>query len=331
MRPLPNSVQKIIIAPLNWGLGHATRCIPIIKYYLNQGKEVTIASDGDALSLLQEEFPHLETVTLPAYNVRYDGNSLFKIVFYNAFRVLFAIIKEHFSLRRLVRALNPDLVISDSRFGFFSFKKKSFIITHQLTLQSDSSVFKWFLNVINSFFLRRYDEIWVPDTSQHTLSGELSMSKRYHNIRYINPISRLEKKAVEIKYDLAIILSGPEPARTLLEESLINIFSTVEKRIILVRGTESPSNINYPSTWDVKNRITSTVINNIVLSSKNIISRSGYTSVMDYYNLQKGAILIPTPGQTEQEYLGKYLDGKFKFKYLKQENLTKEAIENLLS
>lgn len=331
MRPLPNSVQKIIIAPLNWGLGHATRCIPIINYYLDQGIEVVIASDGEALALLKEAFPKLKTVTLPAYNVTYKGGSLFKIVFYNAFRILKAIIKEHLLLQKLIQEIKPDLIISDSRFGCATKKVRSIFITHQLNLQSNNRIFKVFLNLINAFFLKQFDEIWVPDTAQHTLSGKLSQSIKFDSVYFINPISRLTKLAQPIKYDLAIILSGPEPARTKLESLLVKKLATSHHKVILIRGTNMLRQRTYPKHWIIENRINADALNVIISSSDKIISRSGYTSIMDYYLLQKGALLIPTPGQTEQEYLGRYLDGKYGFSSIDQKDLNSDKLYQFIA
>ena len=151
MFPLPNKAQKIIIAPLNWGLGHATRCIPIIRYCISQGKSVIIASDGEALELLSDEFSELETIKLPSYNVKYKGQSLFSIVFSNSFNILNAIVKEHFALKTILKKHNPDYIISDSRFGFYSNKVHSTFITHQLNLHSNNKLFASLLNIINRF------------------------------------------------------------------------------------------------------------------------------------------------------------------------------------
>jgi uncharacterized protein (TIGR00661 family) len=321
MFPLPNKAQKIIVAPLNWGLGHATRCIPIIRYCIDQGKKVILASDGEALELLSDEFPELEKIKLPGYNVKYKGKSLFSIVFNNSFNILNAIVKEHFALKTIVKEYSPDYILSDSRFGFWSNKIHSTFITHQLNLQGKNSFFAFLLNIVNRFFLNRFQEIWVLDNNDHLLSGKLSQNIKLKNTRFIGPVSRLKKAKTSIKYSLGIILSGPEPARSKLEEKLVNSLIHYKQSVILVRGTNNLSELEYPKGWIVKNRLDANAINNVILSSEKIISRSGYTSIMDYYLLKKSAILIPTPGQSEQEYLAEYLDGKFGFLNLNESNL----------
>ena len=67
-------MKRILVAPLNWGLGHATRCIPIIRALKAHNFEPVIASDGAALQLLKKEFPDLEHVELPSYNITYPKN-----------------------------------------------------------------------------------------------------------------------------------------------------------------------------------------------------------------------------------------------------------------
>ena len=321
MFPLPNKAQKIIIAPLNWGLGHATRCIPLIRHCISQGKNVIIASDGEALELLSDEFPDLEKIKLPAYKVKYKGKSLFSIVFSNSFNILNAIVKEHFALKTIVKEHNPDYIISDSRFGFWSNKTHTTFITHQLSLHSKNEFFAFLLNIVNRFLLNRFQEIWVLDNNDHLLSGKLSQNVNLKNIRFIGPVSRLKKAKASIKYSLGIILSGPEPARTILEEKRVDHLIHYKQSVILVRGTNKLSRVEYPKSWCVKNRLDAKEINNVVLSSEKIITRSGYTSIMDYFLLEKSAILIPTPGQSEQEYLAEYLDGKFGFVNINESDL----------
>jgi len=303
MFPLTHKAQKILIAPLNWGLGHATRCIPIIKYCLSQGKEVIIASDGDALELLSIEFPNLEKIELPAYNVKYNGTSLLSIIIGNSLNIFIGIFKEHFQIKSIVKKYNPDYIISDSRFGLWIKNLHCTFVTHQLNLHSHNRFLRLVLNIINGFFLKRFDEIWILDNDKHQLSGKLSQNEKIRNVKYIGPVTRLK--------------NGTNSSLFKLIHSLMHYIDNV----ILVRGTNTPSKLIYPKSWVVKNRIDAKEINKIILSSDKLISRSGYTSIMDYFLLKKSAVLIPTPGQSEQEYLASYLNGKFGFKILKEENI----------
>jgi predicted glycosyltransferase len=185
-----------------------------------------------------------------------------------------------------------------------------------------------FLNIVNAFFLNRFNACWVPDSIDHMLTGKLSQSKKIKNARFVGLLSRLKKQAHPQKNDIAIILSGPEPSRTILEKNLCSTLKTINKNIVLVRGSNQLCNLSMPDNWTIKNRLNSQQINELLLSSKKIISRSGYSSVMDYKHLGLPAILIPTPGQSEQEYLGEYLNGKFGFVSIKESNL--HQLEKLL-
>jgi len=318
---VPAEAQRIIVAPLNWGLGHATRSIPIIRRLVEQGKEVIIASDGEALELLIEEFPELPYHELPSYKVKYDHESLFRIVLSNSINIRTAIKREHISCKKLVEQCKADFVISDSRFGFRSSRVPSVIVTHQLKPISRNPLLKLLLNLGNAYYLNRFRECWVPDNEIRSLSGKLSENRLIRNASFIGPLSRLTKKTSSTgtkKYDLAILLSGPEPARTKLEAQLIQVLKASKKKICLVRGTTRASKTSFPEGWTILQLANSTQMATVIHTSKNIVSRSGYTSIMDYAHLGVGAFLIPTPGQSEQEYLAEYLDKKMGFIHIKE-------------
>ena len=307
--------HKIIVAPLNWGLGHAARCIPIIRSLLEQGKEVILASDGESLELLKGEFPMLISESLPKYAVTYNGESLASLVLPNLPKVLKAITQEKIVARKLWDKYRPDLTISDSRFGFRYKKVKSVIISHQLHLMSPSPMLGSLLNLVNTHLLNAFDACWIPDDKHHSLSGNLSRNPRVKNQIFLGPLSRLSTDIdTDLKYDIAILLSGPEPARSKLEKKLIHHFHSSKEKICLVRGTRKQSELFLSDNWAIIERANSEQINQILLNSQRIISRSGYTSLMDYKALGIGAELIPTPGQTEQEYLAEYVVGRDGFR-----------------
>ena len=307
---LSADIKRVIVAPLNWGLGHATRSIPIIRALISQGKEVIIASDGEALELLKEEFPHLPTEVLPGYKVQYKSKHLIYIICSNLTNVSGAILKERKTVNRLVEKYNPDFIISDSRFGFRHDTIPSVILTHQLHLLHSNPLLKTGLNTVNTNLLNRFSEVWIPDNASHQWSGALSQNNKIKNQRFIGSLSRLTIGERHHQYDLAIILSGPEPARTELEQELISKYRVSSLLVCLVRGTLNAKPIKDIPNWTIISRANSQVINAVLLSSDRVISRSGYTSIMDYAALGIEAHLIPTPGQPEQEYLAKYLDGK---------------------
>ena len=321
---IPSSAQTIIIAPLNWGLGHATRCIPIINAFLANNKKVILASDGEALQLLKQEFPRLPHETLPGYKVRYDSDSLLQIVLGNSTNIARAIRKEKKAAKQLVDKHHTDLIISDSRFGFRAQKAHNIIISHQLNPQASNPLLKILLERGNRYFLNQFDKCWIPDTADHKLSGLLSQNNKIKCQHYIGPLSRFntennsaDTNAIK-KFDLSIILSGPEPARSKLETELIKTLAASSKKICLVRGTKELSTYQSPSSnWTIYDRLNSDQLIEVITSSHKILSRSGYTSIMDYTQLGIGAYLIPTPGQTEQEYLAEHLDGQYGFNWIK--------------
>lgn len=317
---IPKEAQRIIVAPLNWGLGHAARSIPIITKLLEAGKEVIIASDGGALELLRQEYPQLPHHQLPSYNVTYNYESLTGIILSNAYKVSSAIRAESKACRKLVEETTADMVISDCRFGFRCSRVPSVIITHQLRPYSHNKVMAKLLELGNRQLVNKFDEVWVPDEKDHKLSGSLSQNEKISNQKFIGVLSRMQKAhpTPEKNHDLTIILSGPEPARTKLEHELVAYLEKNPKQICLIRGTTEAATMPIPKTWKVVDLADSGTINSILLQTKTIVSRSGYSSIMDYYSLGIPAMLIPTPGQSEQEYLAEYLDGRYGFRYLKE-------------
>lgn len=318
--PLPQN-KRILFAVLNWGLGHASRSIPLIQKLLDKSNEILIASDGEALVLLKKEFPENPVVSLSPYRVRYT-DKLWSIVLKNIPNIAWAILCENRQLRQLQQSFKPDLVISDSRFGFYSRKIPCCIISHQLSLQSPNKFIGAFINRINSYFLNRFDEVWIPDAPDRRLSGQLSQNPRIKNTRFIGILSRMKNLSSTKVYDLSVILSGPEPSRSLLEHKLLAVLNDLPLRVCFVRGTNHGEPLSFPESWEVFKLLGSNKLNEILCASKQVVSRSGYSSVMDYYCTGTRAILVPTPGQTEQEYLGKALNGMYGLVSLEEQSIS---------
>ncbi|TXD82565.1 glycosyltransferase [Subsaximicrobium wynnwilliamsii] len=302
------SQKRILIAPLNWGLGHATRCIPIIKALVSQGLTPIIASDGAALALLRKEFETLTCIALPSYQIRYSKNAgFFKLkMLQNTPKILRAIKKEHRLTSELVKAHQIDGIISDNRFGVYHEDIPSVFITHQLQVLSGNTT--WLSTRIQHKLIKRFDACWVPDVEDSSnLSGRLGHgSTSGLNIKYVGPLSRFSKKNTDFVYDLLILLSGPEPQRTLLEEKLLKELANHEGQILLVKGkVEEAQEVSEEKNWTSYNFMTSSQLEQAINASKLVVSRSGYTSIMDLSKLDKKAFFIPTPGQFEQEYLAR--------------------------
>ena len=297
--------KKILVAPLNWGLGHATRCIPIIRALLDNEFEPIIASDGAALAFLQKEFPHLKYYSLPSYRIEYSKRNTQKYkLLLNTPYVIRALLKEKKEVVRIHKQEGLSGIISDNRFGVRNSGIPSIYITHQLNVLSGNTTL--FTTLLHQKIVSKFDECWVPDfISQPNLSGNLStINNKNLKIRYIGAISRFNQKPSGKKYDLLILLSGPEPQRTILEDKLLLELKAFNQKVLFIRGVlteqkkEISSNkvtvVNYMLTEDLEKAL------NV---SELVLARSGYSTILDLAKLGKRAFFIPTPGQYEQEYL----------------------------
>ena len=302
---------SVLVAPLNWGLGHATRCIPIINELEASGFRPVIASDGIALELLKKEYPNLKHYHLPELNIKYAKQGVwFKFkIFTQLSQLTQCIRKEQKVLKEIIERENLVGIISDNRLGLFHPKIPCVIISHQLNVLSGNTT--WLTSKMHLQFIKKYTECWVPDLEgTPNLSGKLGHTKtKGLKIKYIGILSRFKKRKVVIENDILIVLSGPEPQRSLLEERLIDKLKEVPKKIILVRGkVEDVQTTSKIGNITVHNFKKAKALEDLILKSEAIIARSGYTTLMDLAKLDKKGLFIPTPGQTEQEYLALRLE-----------------------
>ena len=324
--------KNILVAPLNWGLGHATRCIPIIRELEKNGFTPILASDGVALSLLKKEFPHLTSLELPSYNIEYakkGENFKWKLI-KNSPKTINAILSEKQLVKKWIKEYNLTGIISDNRLGVHSKKVPSVFMTHQLTVLSGKTT--WISSKLHQFFIHKFDECWVPDVNEiPNLTGKLGHLKNSNlNIRYIGVLSRLEKKVLEIKYDIMILLSGPEPQRTILEEEIIEEIQNAEETIVFIKGkVEKEKKKQQKGNVTFYNFMQSEELEKTFNESEMVLCRSGYTTVMDLCKLQKKAFFIPTPGQFEQEYLAKKYKREGLVPYSKQDKFSLEDLNSV--
>lgn len=303
-------MKRILVTPLNWGLGHATRCIPIIERLEQLGAEVLLASDGEALQLLRAEFPHLPTFKLPSYRIRYRTANMTLNIAEQLPRLLWAIRSEQWALERIVRREGIDVVLSDNRYGCFSARAHSIMLSHQLHLRIPNAALQWTVNRILRLALAKFDAVWAPDTAgEPNLSGELSHGPRVHpNVAYTGILSRMRRYERASEYDVAVVLSGPEPQRTVIEQRLLEQAIALPHSFIFIQGkTKFKQHYRAADNVEVVSYLTSRALNDALLASRIVVCRSGYSSIMDLAALGKKALLIPTPGQTEQEYLAERL------------------------
>ncbi len=307
-------LKKIIIAPLDWGLGHATRCIPIINYFLLLNCEVTIAASPASKALLQAEFPALQFFDLNSYNIIYSRTKRwmpFKILFQTP-KILRAVKQEHEWLKNLLSKQHFDAIISDNRYGFFSEQAISVFITHQLQVRTSLNLAKNFVRRQTYKHINKFHECWVPDfEGSFNIAGELSHPETLPEIpvKYIGMLSRFKQKVPQKNlYKYLIILSGPEPQRTIFEEKIFAFVKSSQEKFLIVRGKPKEiKSVKENSNYTIYNHLTTEELGDAFNASEFVISRCGYTSVMEILALQKKSILIPTPGQTEQEYLAEHL------------------------
>lgn len=325
-----SSEKNVLVAPLNWGLGHATRCIPIIRELLRYNYSPIIASDGQALALLKKEFPDLPALTLPSYEVEYateEKNFKWKML-RNAPRMIEAVLQERKAVKKWVKEYSLAGIISDNRFGVVSKKVPSIFITHQLNVLSGNT--SWLTGSVHRQIMRKFTEVWVPDAEgPQTLSGKLGhLKQRDDMVRYIGPLSRFTRQEEDIKYDLMVLLSGPEPQRTMLELILREEMLYFKGNVLFVRGVIEPEQqVNSMENITFYNYMTSEQLQTAFAQSAKILCRSGYTTLMDLAVMGKKAFFIPTPGQYEQEYLAKKMKKDGLAPYAKQDYF---RVENLL-
>ncbi len=259
--------------------------------------------------VFDDEFPSLKKILIEPYNITYSSwLSLPLNLLLDSFRIRSVIKKENRQLELIIKEHKINIVISDNRFGLYNEKVKCIYITHQLNIQAGwlSSM----ANKVHHYYIKKFDQMLVPDfeSEEKCLAGKLSRNDSFSNVEYIGPLSRLKNDtSVAEDLDYLIVLSGPEPQRTLLETALLEMANRSSQKICLVRGIGNPNPINVKENIKVINYASAQQLSQLLLSAKNVVCRSGYSTLMDLYALhKKQIILIPTPGQYEQEYLASY-------------------------
>jgi UDP:flavonoid glycosyltransferase YjiC (YdhE family) len=310
--------MKILVAPMNWGLGHASRCVPLVQRLLNEGHEVILGGDGESLTLLRKHFPKLRYTYLAPLNLRYSKGQRQVWAMIKAMpRLLKWSIQDHLMLKALLREEHIDQVISDNRFGLYNKQTECVYMTHQLHIMLPRG-WRWAEGIASRMHARvyaRYNKVWVPDYEdpQQSLAGELSHPQNVqctmYNVQYIGPLSRFQNTPINQNtpiYSIIAVLSGLEPHRTLLENEIIVRYRDSAEQVLIVQGL-----MHRPNTRIKRGNLTivpsmeDTELAAVLIGAKHIIARSGYSTIMDLeaLGLMDKAELIATPGQPEQEYL----------------------------
>ncbi len=323
--------KKVLVASLNWGLGHATRVIPIIDRLIKNNFSVIIAGDGMALDFLKKEYPKIECLRLPDVNIIYSKKHVFFKIFFQIPKIIYNTIIEHFLIKSIIKDHQIDVIISDNRFGLWNKNTINILIIHQLrlALPYKLSFLRSVYPILLKKIVKNFNRCWIPDfPGDFNFSGDLSHAvNKIPNKHFIGVISRFERYLSETrsdkKYDLLFILSGPEPQRTIFEKIILNQIQNKLLTIALVRGIPNKEKID--TSAEIYGVLTAKRLFHLIQQSKQIICRAGYSSIMDMYTAQAQAILVPTPGQTEQEYLAEYLKQKKFFYSVSQQNFNLES------
>lgn len=293
MKPSDISGKKVIISVLNWGFGHVARSIGLIEELRAKGNEIIVAGDKDQIDVFKQYFPDITYVKHEGYPFKFGGKGNFSWDLFKVLPKLNTRLKTEFiEVEKYVKEYQPDLILSDHRYGFRSDSIHSIFITHQLHLPV-----RWFERGMQWWHKRlvdRFDEIWVMDYSDSRLAGKLSVSKGYSNVEYIGPYSRFMHNTAHPERDIEglLIASGPNIyAQQLIDQNVKDGMT-----VICAESLNVPEGVRRCSSdWKEQDQL--------ILRAKEIISRSGYSTIMDAEFLKAEIVKIPTPGQREQEYL----------------------------
>lgn len=304
--------MRIAFGICSWGLGHATRTLPIIRRFIKEGDDVVVVSHGGALSLLRTEldggarFYDLEDYEPPSTQ---NSNLVALEAFASIPKYVSAVKREHDFVERMLANDKIDAIFSDNRFGFYSIRVPSFYMTHQLRIMNPlrSRFLESVTERLGEWLLNRLTGLIVPDFKSDGLSGRLAHGLSVideRDVHYIGALSDFERRSSDEDVDLFASVSGPEPQRSAFERLVLEQLEGFEGRAIISLGKKAETkvlgNIEIRGLTGKKER------EDLLSRSKVVISRSGYSTIMDMCALGRRSLLVPTPGQTEQEYLAQY-------------------------
>ena len=324
-------------------MGHAARMIPIARRLQQMNHNVMFASGEEHLNLFREELPGLTLVSFPGFRPRYSRYLPQHIVMLlKTPLLLFHILKEHNRLKSLINKYSVDIVISDNRFGMWNKKVRSAYVTHMPLIPFPRPFqFLEFIGVIlHRIIIKKYTLCFIPDLpGEINLSGRLSHGiKLPENVRYIGILSRFTKQAATSSTltdsfnHNTVILSGPEPQRSIFKEKIIKLLKDEKTTTLFLEGRPGKgSEIVREDNFTFCSHLQTAEMKRIIETSKIIIARAGYSTIMDLVSMNKSAILVPTPGQTEQEYLAALHSSKHWFATCDQGNMKNLPLDDIIS
>lgn len=321
--------MKTIYSVCSWGLGHATRSLPVIRKLIDEGHEVTIVSTGGALDLLKDEIGgKADYFDLPDYPMLLSKNAkqfMAKTMVY--WPVFIRRMQSGLShITKMVKQHNYDLIISDGRYDSYSKKIPSFFMSHQMRIKNPLriSCLETGSEIYNLFFFKRFCGVLIPDYRRDDLSGELSHRLRLldeKKLHYVGALSDFSKKTIKKDIDYFISLSGPEPQRTMLEKKMLSQAKELNGRIVITLGKKKREIDCNEDGIEVYSIVSKEKREELLNRAKMIISRSGYSTIMDLAAIGSKALMTPTPGQVEQEYLAQYHNEKNTFYSVSQDEI----------
>ncbi len=291
----------ILYACNDWGMGHVARSIPIIQQLLQQNNHVIFAGTAQQQAILREYFSELQCIDLKGYEFQFTGNGNWTFeMLKNTLRMHNSVKEENAEVQQWCQQLKISLVISDHRYGFRHQTIPSIFITHQVTLPLrgiQQVANQWHANQ-----LKKFTSIWVLDTDKHQFAGKLSTTKIAFPIQYIGIQSRFSHRELEPQNYILAVISGPEPYAEQLFNEIIQLAHHTDDKIICI-CQKKYNFTDLPNSLEIVNNASWLTMDELFYNCKSIISRSGYTTIMDNVILRKPIRYIPTPGQLEQAYL----------------------------
>jgi len=310
--------MRILYAVGSWGLGHATRTLPILHALLEAGAELTVVSAGRALLLLQQEldgrceflaWPDVPS-TLGRTALEFYARSAAALP-----RMLAAMAGERARTAALLRRRRLDRIVSDNRYGVQHPAVPSFHLAHGLRFIAPGRVraVERLLEAFNYHWFARLRRVIVPDTREDRLAGDLAHGLRVfppHLVAYTGILSRLRQRPLPRDLDLFVTLSGPEPQRTILEQIVRRELAAFRGRAVAALGTPDRPGVERRDGCEFYGYLDRAGQEEMMNRARVVVARAGYSTIMDLAEVERPAVLIPTPGQTEQVYLARYHDGR---------------------
>ena len=328
-----NKRHNILICPLEWGLGHAARMIPVVSKLLDMDQNVLIGSGEEHLNFFRKELPGLTYIDFPGFKPSYSRHLPQYIpLLLKTPLLLFHVIREHYRLKSIINDYTIDIVISDNRFGLWNRNIRTAYVTHMPLIPFPKPFrFLEFIGIsLHRSLIRKYSLCFIPDLPGHiNLTGRLSHDIRLPgNVRYAGILSRFPAKAQSSTSNLSeiqhntVILSGPEPQRSVFRQKVLSLLKDEKILTVILEGKPGKEDEKIRTgNFAFCSHLASPEMQQMILSAEKIITRAGYSTIMELVSLNRSALLVPTPGQTEQEYLAEYLSSKGMFTSCRQSKL----------